>query len=280
MDSKNSKSPVKFALDCLCSALIGALSCIGGVSFYELNVIALFQEYSKFPYAFVISYFSIVLCAAVLVLLMYSWVVNYMKEDRRNRFLAISAVSFIAGIAVGYPIIYGLTAVIKKYISFCESRAGYDPIYAFLRGVLGIDWLNIFGLVMVVLLLIPNIKYAVKNKNQENKCTNKFMNVLEQIGRYACMIFMIINLEFAVVGFMFVFSYAAYILGNLVLMVSYWVIWDKYFEKQEQWKQMALAIIPTVLFLLSGLTMLNFTLTVSAVIFGIGHIYVTNKNRI
>ena len=82
------------------------------------------------------------------------------------------------------------------------------------------------------------------------------------------------------VGFMFVFSYAAYILGNLVLMVSYWVIWDKYFEKQEQWKQMALAIIPTVLFLLSGLTMLNFPLTVSAVIFGIGHIYVTNKNRI
>ncbi|PWT27960.1 hypothetical protein [Butyrivibrio fibrisolvens] len=139
------------------------------------------------------------------------------------------------------------------------------------------DWLNIFGLEMLVLLLIPNIKYALQNKHPENKSTNMFMNVMEQIGRYACMLFMIIILDFAVTGFLSGFVTAVYFLGNLVLMVSYWVIWFLYSEKQECWKQMVLAIIPTALFLLSGITMLNIPLIVSAVIFGAGHIYVTQR---
>ena len=58
------------------------------------------------------------------------------------------------------------------------------PTTIFLAGRLGIEWLNIFGLILVVLLLIPNIVYAVKNKDSENLCKNRFMNILEQIGRY------------------------------------------------------------------------------------------------
>lgn len=277
MDSIIKNSKKKLALDCICCALIGAISCIGGVSFFELNGIASFHEYSRFPYAYVLSFVSIFFCTVFLVLLMYKWVVSYLKEDKKSSILVASAVSFIAGITAGFPIITGLTIVVKRYISFCESRGGYDPIYAFLRGLLDLDWLNIFGLEMVVLLLIPNIKYALQNIHPKNKSTNMFMNVMEQIGRYACMLFMIIILDFAVTGFLSGFVTAVYFLGNLVLMVSYWVIWFLYSEKQECWKQMALAIIPTALFLLSGITMLNIPLIVSAVIFGAGHIYVTRR---
>ncbi len=68
------------------------------------------------------------------------------------------------------------------------------PISVFLAGKIGINWLNVFGLVIVVLLLIPNIIYAIKFKNQQNKCTNKAMNIIEQIGRYGCMFLMVFNI--------------------------------------------------------------------------------------
>ena len=52
------------------------------------------------------------------------------------------------------------------------------PTSVFVAGKLGMNWLNTFALVLVILLLIPNIIYAVRVKNQKNKCTNKFMNIL------------------------------------------------------------------------------------------------------
>ena len=154
------------------------------------------------------------------------------------------------------------------------------PTSIFLGGSLGISWLNIFGLILVVLLLVPNIIYAVTEKNQENKCTNKLMNLVEQIGRYASMFLMVFNIGLAEVGFSSVGAFIVYMLGNILLMISYWTIWVLYFKKKAYWKQIALALIPTCIFLLSGITMLHFLLIIFAVIFGIGHLYVTNKNRV
>ena len=75
------------------------------------------------------------------------------------------------------------------------------PTSLFLAGKLGMNWLNISGLIFVVLLLIPNIIYAIKVKNQKNKCSNKFLNVMEQIGRYGCMFLMVFNIGIAEFGF-------------------------------------------------------------------------------
>ena len=111
------------------------------------------------------------------------------------------------------------------------------PTSIFLGGSLGISWLNIFGLILVVLLLVPNIIYAVKEKNQENKCTNKLMNLVEQIGRYASMFLMVFNIGLAEVGFSSVGAFIVYMLGNILLMISYWTIWVLYFKKKAYWKQ-------------------------------------------
>ena len=75
------------------------------------------------------------------------------------------------------------------------------PTSLFLAGKLGMNWLNISGLIFVVLLLIPNIIHAIKVKNQKNKCSNKFLNVMEQIGRYGCMFLMVFNIGIAEFGF-------------------------------------------------------------------------------
>lgn len=154
------------------------------------------------------------------------------------------------------------------------------PTAVFIAGKLGVNWLNVFGLIFVVLLLIPNIIYAIKMGNQQNKCTNKIMNVLEQVGRYGCMFLMVFHIGIVEFGFNSVGAFLIYIFGNALLMITYWIIWMLYFHKQTYWKQISLAVIPTSIFLLSGITMRHYLLIIFGVVFGIGHIYVTNRNRV
>ena len=154
------------------------------------------------------------------------------------------------------------------------------PTAVFIAGKLGMDWLNVFGLILVILLLIPNMVYAIKFKDQKNLCTNKFMNILEQIGRYACMFLMVFNIGIAEFGFGSVVAFMIYGIGNVLLLLSDWVICILYFHKQSFGKQIALAILPTCLFLLSGITMRYCLLILFGLVFGVGHVYVTYKNRI
>jgi len=142
------------------------------------------------------------------------------------------------------------------------------------------EWLNIFGLILVVLILVPNIIYAFKFRDQKNKCTNKIMNIIEQVGRYGCMFLMIFNIGIAEFGFASKAMFLVYLIGNAAFLLSYLIIWILYFKKQTYWEQLTLAIIPTCLFLLSGITMQHYLLVIWSVIFGIGHILVTNKNRV
>ncbi|MBO4911026.1 MAG: hypothetical protein J5476_17290 [Lachnospiraceae bacterium] len=140
--------------------------------------------------------------------------------------------------------------------------------------------MNIFGLIIVLLILVPNIIYAIRVKDQENKCQNKIMNILEQIGRYGCMFLMAFNIGIAEFGFKSVGMVLAYLFGNAILLVSYWVIWILYFRKPEYPKQISLAVIPTIIFILSGITTLHVLLIVFGIIFGLGHIYVTRQNKL
>ena len=43
-------------------------------------------------------------------------------------------------------------------------------------------WINGFGGLVVIIMLIPNIIYAVKNQGKENNCKCVVINAIEQIG--------------------------------------------------------------------------------------------------
>lgn len=56
-------------------------------------------------------------------------------------------------------------------------------------------WLNYYGLIIIAIIMIPNIVFAIKNKDGfQNYRNNKSIEILEQIGRYGCFIFMIVNI--------------------------------------------------------------------------------------
>lgn len=139
--------------------------------------------------------------------------------------------------------------------------------------------LNLANLVIVVLILVPNVVYALRSPGGENKCTNTAMNVLEQIGRYASMALMVLPLGVWEFGFPSVADLLLWLLGSGVLLLAYWVFWWLYFRKATLRRALALALLPTGIFLLTGLTLGHWVLVCAAVIFGIGHCYVTWQNH-
>jgi len=153
-----------------------------------------------------------------------------------------------------------------------------EPTYIFLGENIGLGWINIFGFVIVVLMILPNMLYALKFHGIDNKCKNKVMNILEQIGRYSSMFLIIFNIGFIKFGFTSVEAFVFYYIGNAILLIVYYIIWILYFQKITLWKSMILAIIPTAIFLISGITLRHYLLVISAIIFGVGHIYVTCQN--
>ena len=143
----------------------------------------------------------------------------------------------------------------------------------------GWNWINIFGLITVVLMLIPNILYAIKFKGQKTKCECcRSMYILEQIGRYGSMFLMAFNIGIAEFGFASEKHFVAYFIANIALLVAYWFVYALYFHKRTNWKSMALAIIPSCIFLIDGILLRHYLLVSFAIMFAFSHICITKKD--
>ena len=141
------------------------------------------------------------------------------------------------------------------------------------------EWLNVFGLVMVAVIMIPNILFAMKCKDGfVNKWNNKSVETVEQIGRFGCFGFMIINIPGTGFGWVSDEAFAVYLVVDAVLVTLYCVIWAVCFRKSSVFRALALSIIPSVLFLFSGIMSRSILLTIAAVLFAPSHILISYQN--
>ena len=141
------------------------------------------------------------------------------------------------------------------------------------------EWLNVFGLVMVAVIMIPNILFAMKCKDRfVNKWNNKSVETVEQIGRFGCFGFMIINIPGTWFGWWSDEAFAVYLVVDAVLVTLYCVIWAVWFRKSSVFRALALSIIPSVLFLFSGIMSRSILLTIAAVLFAPSHILISYQN--
>ena len=141
------------------------------------------------------------------------------------------------------------------------------------------EWLNVFGLVMVAVIMIPNILFAMKCKDGfVNKWNNKSVETVEQIGRFGCFGFMIINIPGTWFGWWSDGAFAVYLVVDAVLVTLYCVIWAVCFRKSSVFRALALSIIPSVLFLFSGIMSRSILLTIAAVLFAPSHILISYQN--
>ena len=141
------------------------------------------------------------------------------------------------------------------------------------------EWLNVFGLVMVAVIMIPNILFAMKCKDGfVNKWNNKSVETVEQIGRFGCFGFMIINIPGTWFGWWSDEAFAVYLVVDAVLVTLYCVIWAVCFRKSSVFRVLALSIIPSVLFLFSGIMSRSILLTIAALLFTPSHIMLSYQN--
>ena len=140
-------------------------------------------------------------------------------------------------------------------------------------------WFNYYGLIAVAIILIPNIISAIVDKNAfENKYNNKAILILEQIGRYGCMAFMIFNIPYTYFNLWFNHALLVYLIVNGTLLILYVLGWIVFRKGRSMVKMLWLSILPTVLFLFSGIMLSSIPLIIVAVLFGIGHVTISYKN--
>ena len=139
-------------------------------------------------------------------------------------------------------------------------------------------WINVFGAVIMLLIMAPNFIYAARFKDAENKCTSKLMNALEQVGRYGSFILMIINLGIKEFAFRSNAEFIAWLTLTALLIIAYWVFWFFFFKKRTRFVSLMLAVIPCLIFLTSGVVFRHWLLIIFTLIFAVGHIYITLVN--
>lgn len=141
------------------------------------------------------------------------------------------------------------------------------------------EWINIFGMVFMGLIMIPNIIFAIKCKEGfENKWNNKIVETVEQIGRFGCFGFMVINIPGTGFGWWSDEGFAIYLIVNGILVLLYCVIWIICFRQNTVFKALALSVIPSVVFLFSGIMSRYILLIVASLLFAPAHILISYKN--
>ena len=104
------------------------------------------------------------------------------------------------------------------------------------------------------------------------------MNVIEQVGRYACIVLMWLPLLVGKFGFAGVTEMIIYLAGNGIMLAVYIAVFVLYLNKKTVKRAMILAVLPACIFLLSGILLRHWLLVGFAVVFAVGHCYVTKKN--
>jgi hypothetical protein len=142
------------------------------------------------------------------------------------------------------------------------------------------NWFNVFGLFIIVLLLIPNIVYLYLNKNKpiENKCRSKVIILAEQIGRYGSMALMVFNIGTFEFAFHTHEIFTLYLIINIILILLYWLFWYFYIRRNSLVFSMLLAIIPSAIFIINGILFKHWLLLLFGMVFAVSHINITYQN--
>ena len=139
---------------------------------------------------------------------------------------------------------------------------------------------NLFCAGIVVLLLIPNLIYALRHKGGGISSPNRAINLLEQIGRFGCMIFMVVPLGVKGGEFGF-YSWEGLIVwgaGTMLLLLAYYVCWGFFAWRPGRKLALALALIPCGIFLLSAVLLRHWVLAVFTGLFTGTHLYIVRHN--
>ena len=101
---------------------------------------------------------------------------------------------------------------------------------------------------------------------------------MEQVGRIGCFGFMIINVPGTWFGWWSDEVFAMYLIVNAVLIALYCILWIICRKKNGVFRALALSVIPSVVFMFSGIMSRSILLTLAALLFAPAHIFISYQN--
>ena len=91
---------------------------------------------------------------------------------------------------------------------------------------------------------------------------------------------MIFNIPYTYFNFWFDNALVVYLSVNGVLCLAYLVFWVICWKRNDKLKALSLSIIPSSIFLFSGVVLANIPLIAFAIIFAVNHILISYKNSL
>ena len=141
------------------------------------------------------------------------------------------------------------------------------------------EWFDPFGLVFMTVILIPNIVFALRCRDgSASKYRNNPLELIEQIGRIGCIGFMVFRIPGIRSGWASGESLALYLILDALLVALYCILWIVCWKKNGMVKALALSVIPSVVFLISGIMSRSILLILAALLFAPAHIFISYQN--
>ena len=141
------------------------------------------------------------------------------------------------------------------------------------------ECLNLYGLIFIAIIMIPNIVFAIKCKDGfENVYQNKTLEILEQGGRFGCIGFMVLNIPGTWFGWGSDEAFAIYLIVNTLLVILYCVLWVVCWKKNNIFRALSLSVLPSAVFVFSGIMSRSVLLILSSAIFAPTHMFLSYKN--
>ncbi len=141
-----------------------------------------------------------------------------------------------------------------------------------------LNLINFIEVAILWILLIPELLFSIHHPQKDVRPKNKVINIIEQFGRYASMVLIILPLGIWEFDFKSSEEMIIYFAANGVLLASYIILFLLFSKKQNLMMAMLLAAIRIAVFAICGILLRHWILVISAMIFAAGHLPATFKS--
>lgn len=162
------------------------------------------------------------------------------------------------------------------------------PATVTLAGALNIGWINLFGIIILLIMAIPHIGFAIRHKElvrtpagalKDKGNPEKTLTVIGWIGRWGAVILMIIGGELTEPGFSSLNRFIAYLIGNAALLIMYCIAWAMFCRSMTDRNRGLVDILTFAIFLLCGVTLGSTLLITYPVLMWFGKIPEIQKQK-
>lgn len=139
------------------------------------------------------------------------------------------------------------------------------------------DVVNVYGLLFVVIMIIPHIIYARTHNYDIKSVENRAMVYIERIGKYCGAFLMAVNIGVLEMGFTSALMKRFWLYSTAAAVAIYIVLWVLFLKTGKKGLAYAITILAGLILMYCGLLQVKSLLLFAGVVYLAGELYVTKK---